>query len=403
MSRKKVALVTTWFPPKHSVATNRMLAFAEYLSEEFDVTVFALDDSTYSKEWSENVHVNYVQSKSLFDLLRSNTKDSKFKHKAKTALRIILSKFVSNPLLKWQNGVTKVLKRAHQKSKFDVIISSYAPQEAHLAALAFIQENPEVKWIADMRDEMSKNPGISEQTKRHYEIIEAAINQYATAILSVSKPILDDFKMLCPKVARFAEIRNGFNHDVVPIEYVGNEVFTIGYFGSFYGGRKPVTFFQALEHLVATRKDFDFRFIVVGAHKNFDIPSQLVSKVIFVESLPYQQAIAKMMEMDLNVVIHPRSNQKGVFTGKLFDYLSVNRPVLACVDKDDVAADLIREMKAGYVAECNDFQENVEQIESAFDAWKNKTVEAISEANRMSLHRKSQVRKLKDLINTFWV
>lgn len=398
--RKHIALVTTWFPPKQSVATNRMMAFAEYLSEDFDVTVFALDDSSHAKQWSAHVWVNYVQSKSLFDLIRSNTKDSKLKHKFKTGLRVLLGKFVSNPLMKWQQGVTAALEKTHRENPFDVVISSYAPQEAHLAALEFIKKHNSVKWVADMRDEMSKNPGIPEQQRKKYQAIEAEINKYGSAILSVSQPIIDDFKALCPQIQLFVEVRNGFNHAVIPENYQPNEVFTLGYFGSFYGGRKPVTFFQALERLVEKRTDFDFNFVVVGAHKNFEIPAQLTHKVHFIEALPYQDAIKKMMEMDLNVVIHPRSNQKGVFTGKLFDYLSVNRPVLACVDSDDVAAQLIREMDAGYVAECNDLTDNVEQIERAFDAWKSHQVKGISETNRISLHRKSQVNKLKELINT---
>jgi glycosyltransferase involved in cell wall biosynthesis len=399
-NRKQIALVTTWFPPKQSVATNRMLAFAEYLSEDFEIIVFALDDSNHSKEWAPHIQVNYIQSKSLFDLIRSNTKDSKFKHTVKTALRVMLSKFVSNPLKNWQKGVTDALQQSHTFHPFDLIISSYAPQEAHLAALNFIRNNRDVKWIADMRDEMSKNPGIKSSQKIAYQKIEADINQFASAILSVSKPILDDFRLLCPNVAHFAEVRNGYNHSVVPMKHVGNSLFTIGYFGSFYGGRNPSTFFQALEYLIEKRPDFDFRFVVVGAHKNFDIPSRLLQKITFVESLPYKQAIEKMMEMDLNVVIHPRSNQKGVFTGKLFDYLSVKRPVLACVDKDDVAAQLILEMNAGYVAECNDLQENISQIERAFEDWKKGDWKTISEENRISLHRKSQVHILKELIKT---
>lgn len=397
---KRVALVTTWFPPKQSVATNRMLAFAEYLSEDFEITVFALDDNTHSIQWSEFIQVNYIQSKSLFDLIRSNPKDSKLKHKFKTGLRVLLSKFVSNPLMKWQKGVSAALEIKHQENPFDLVISSYAPQEAHLAALHFIKKNKTVKWIADMRDEMSKNPGIPEIQKKRYQEIENEINSYASAILSVSEPIIDDFKTLCPNIKFFEEIRNGFNHDYAPRPYAKNTVFTIGYFGSFYGGRKPVTFFQALEQLVSTLPEFDFKFVVVGAHKNFDIPGNLLSKVEFVHALPYQQAILRMMEMDLNVVIHPRSEQKGVFTGKLFDYLSVSRPVLACVDKDDVAAKLLRDTNAGYVAECNDLDENIEQISQAFYDWKSGEIKAISEEDRVSLHRKSQVNKLKQLINT---
>ena len=47
--------------------------------------------------------------------------------------------------------------------------------------------------------------------------------------------------------------------------------------------------------------------------------------------------------MDFNLFVHPRSERKGVYTGKLFDYISAAKPILACVDKDDVAAKMIEE------------------------------------------------------------
>lgn len=399
-SRKHIALVTTWFPPQQSVATNRMLAFAEYLSEDFKVSVFAFDQTAHQMHWNENITIHFLASKSIIDKLKSNQKDNKFKHNVKTAIRILLKKVVKDPLKKWQESVTNSLIREHKLIPFECIISSYAPQEAHLAALNFCSENPDVKWIADMRDEMSKNPGVSKQQKGYFERIEAEINRHATAITTVSQPILDDFKALCPDIQFFEEIRNGFNHNLKNDFMHQNDVFSIGYFGSFYGGRKPVTFFKALEELVVEKPDFTFEFHVVGAHRNFHIPSQFDSMVHFKPALNYLDAIQLMMKMDANVVLHPRSNQKGVFTGKLFDYISVQVPVIACVDAEDVAAKLVLEMNAGYVAECDDLEANKKAIYQAFTDWSNQHVKRVSEVDRLSLHRKSQIEKLKLLINT---
>lgn len=397
-NRKNIALITTWFPPQKSVATNRMLAFTEYLSEEFDITVFALDNATHSKQWKDGVFVQYIQSKSWVDRLKSNSTDSKLKHKIKTAIRVILSKVTKNPLAKWQKRCVSKLTERHNKKPFDLIISSYAPQETHLAALEFVKKFPNVKWIADMRDEMSKNPGISTQIAKQYREIETEINQYATALTTVSEPILNDFKTLCPDIQCFEEVRNGFNHEFEPIGRIKNDKFTLGYFGTFYGSRKATILFKALENIATKRADFDFEFIIVGASNNFNIPNQFKEKVKLIETMSYEEAIRKMMHMDLNIVLHPRSTNKGVFTGKLFDYISVGRPVLACVDTDDVAAKLVLDLAAGYVAEFDDESENTVAIEKAFDDWLQNKMPQVSEENRLSLHRKNQVYKLSELI-----
>lgn len=399
MEKKRIALVTTWFPPQQSVATNRMLAFAEFLSEKNEVIVFGLGPENKTGSWSENVTVHYFKANSVIDKLRSKQSDPRFVHLCKTAIKIVLTKVTRNPLSKWQAEVTKKLSEEHAKNPFDVVISSFAPQETHLAVVGFMKDHPSVRWIADMRDEMSMNPGLDNLQKQRMREVEQQIDQYATAITSVSQPILDDFKKLCPHVKYFGEIRNGFNHSLVNSRENSNSRFTMGYFGSFYGGRKPVTFFSALEELKKEHPDFDFEFHIVGAHRNFEIPNSVADNVLFLPPLKYEDAIKKMMTMDANLVIHPRSEQKGVFTGKLFDYISVNVPVLAFVDKDDVAAQLVLDFNAGYVGECNDKEVNKRAIWECYIDWKNNKVKIVSEENRMSLHRKNQVAKLQLLID----
>jgi glycosyltransferase involved in cell wall biosynthesis len=399
-SKRHIALVTTWFPPQQSVATNRMLAFVEFLSENYTVTVFALGPHAEIKKWSDNVEVHYFRARSIVDKLRSKQTDHRIIHLSKTAAKVLMSKVTKDPLSRWQTEVTKSLFLVHEKRPFDLVISSFAPQETHLATAGFVRENKGVKWIADMRDEMSMNPGLNDQQKARMRQIELLVDKYAAAITSVSDPIVQDFKRLCPNVRHFEEIRNGFNHNLINDHSHKNEVFTFGYFGSFYGGRKPVTFFAALEALKKEHPDFQFEFHIVGAHRNFDIPSGLSSFVKFLPPLPYQQAIEKMMTMDANLVLHPRSEQKGVFTGKLFDYISVNQPVIACVDKDDVAAKLVNELNIGYVAECTDLSENKTALWQAYQDWKNGNIKHISEEQRMAQHRKTQVGKMQELIET---
>jgi hypothetical protein len=399
-SKQRIALITTWFPPQKSVATNRMLAFAEYLSPDYDLEVFCLDVTDATTTWNGTVKVHYSPSNRLLNRLKSSPQDARLKHQFKTLLRVIVGKFVPNPLNGWRRTTAGKLVQRHREQPFDLLISSFSPQETHLAVLDFCKEFPGIPWIADMRDEMSKNPNLNDSQQANLRTIEQAINRHASAITSVSWPIVDDFKVLCPDVAHVVEIRNGFNHDFRrdTAEPRGTAVFKLGYFGSFYGTRKPTVLFEALEDLLKTVPGFDFEMDIVGAHHNFAIPAALQQKVHMLPAMEYADAIRHMAKMDLNVQIHPRSEQKGVFTGKLFDYISVRKPVLALVDKEDVAAQLVNEMNAGYVAECLDVAENKVQLAAAFADWQQGVVKMASAADVESLHRRFQVGKLKALI-----
>jgi hypothetical protein len=120
---------------------------------------------------------------------------------------------------------------------------------------------------------------------------------------------------------------------------------------------------------------------------------------VLLPPLKYLEAIHKMAEMDLNIQLHPRSEQKGIFTGKLFDYISVQKPVLALVDSEDVAAQLINEFNCGYVAEFSELEENKNMLLAAFTDWENHKLKFATNEQVESLHRNKQVEKLMKLIN----
>ncbi len=400
-SKKRIALITTWFPPHNSVATNRMLSFVEFLSPYFEIDVYALNSNEEKISWNKNVTVYYSKSNQLIEFFKNNPKDSRNKHKVKTGINIILRKFIKNPLNSWKKSITQKLEFNHTVSAYDLIISSFSPQEAHLVAIDFCKKFHEVPWIADMRDEMSKNPNFSLQQRKFLSEIEYEINKFASCITTVSEPILEDFKLLCPNVLYFEEIRNGFNHDLKNLNKINEDTgtFKIGYFGTFYGDIKPHFFFEALSELLLNKELVNFEINLFGVYNNFTIPQNIIKFVNIKDKLPYTSAIEKMGEMNLNLLINPKTSRKGVFTGKLFDYISVQKPILALVDKVDVAAKLILEFECGYVAEYNNVEEIKSCISKAIDDWKLGTIKKATDEQKDSLHRKFQVEKMKLLID----
>ncbi|MGV3629942.1 MAG: hypothetical protein ACO1O6_01975 [Bacteroidota bacterium] len=397
---KRIALITTWFPPNQSVATNRMLAFVSYLDPAYAIDVYGLAPREGKEQLDARTRVIHTASGGLLEKLKSKQSDGKLKHKLKTLFRIILRSALKNPLASWQKASLKKLVQEHQQTPYDVIISSYAPQEAHLVAIGFKKMFPDVPWIADMRDEMSKNPGFSSKQQGELRVIEQEVNRYAQAICSVSAPILDDFRKLCPQVEHFEEIRNGFDHDFQR-DLSRNEKsasFKMGYFGIFYGERKPSYLFDAIEALQRSGELGRVEVNIYGAHQNFQVPPALKPFVKLHPPLAYRDAIAAMAEQDINVQIDPRSIRKGVYTGKLFDYISVQRPVLSLVDKDDVAAQLVLELDCGYVAECSRPDEITAALRTAYQDWLNGREKYAETEQKNKLHRRYQVEKLNRLI-----
>ena len=103
--------------------------------------------------------------------------------------------------------------------------------------------------------------------------------------------------------------------------------------------------------------------------------------------------------MDANLVIHPTTQRKGVYTGKLFDYISARKPILALMDESDVAAQLIRDFDCGYICDNSNIQGIKQQILDIQLDKLNQVAKVASQTNIDSLHRSQGVDVLKKIIN----
>lgn len=397
MSKKRIALISVWFAPNNGVAVNRMNSFAKYLGESYELEIFTLGKSTKTEVMSFGT-VHYFSTSKLMDKLEHNSSDGKLKHFFKTALNVLAIKLGVSKYETWRKKAKKSVFNQHSQKSFDIVISSYAPVEPHDIAFDLKQAFPNLQWIADMRDEMSKNPFISDRVQKVLRQKELKFANEIDAVLTVSEPILVDFKSIFPKVNYFEEVRNGFDHSVKPSKGF-NDKFTIVYAGTFYSSNKPVLFFKQLVALMKSGEiGTDIQLKFVGTHKNFDIPVEIAPYVKFEPKVEYTKAIEFMKNADCNLIQCPPFDAKGRYTGKLFDYLSVERPILGLLDKEDVAAELIWEHNAGFVADFHNEDEIRKALLETYNLWKNKEYLPIDSTKTSELHRKHQVDKLKFLI-----
>ena len=384
------------------MASYRMNSFAKYLDRsKYQVTVVSLEHTGRATENIEFDDVNVYREpyNSFFRIRQQKRGDAKLKHKLYALNNKLISRFFTEDYPGWSESVVLRLKKIHKAQSIDLLISSYAPVDAHLAAFAFRKEYSNVKWIADMRDEMSQNPFLSVRSKSRLYDLEKKISEYIDALTTVSAPILEGFKTIMSNDRiLFQEIRNGFDHELQPVGNFNPE-FTFLYAGTFYGKRKPDTLFAAISELLAEGHLKDFKIELAGTHRNFSVPKELESHLEFLPHLTNAEAVERMMLADSNLLIHPPMGVKGVYTGKLFEYLSTGKPVLALVDTEDVAADLIREVNGGEVVDFYDRDAIKSAILTIYQNWEKQTLPKMKWDIIRQLHRRKQVELLEEVIN----
>lgn len=398
MDKKNILIISIYYPPIASIASNRIESFAKYLDKEkYNVFVHTLD----SKEEYilDKVKVSRVDNNALLQPLLFTKRTNKFLHYSKVIYNKLLKYFFKNEYRVWISESLRILPEVIKENNIDVILSTYAPTAPHLAALELKKRFPHLKWIADMRDEMSKGVSLSKKTQKEYQDLEQEIFKYANAVTSVSKPIVDEFQEMClNNKVLFREIRNGYDFDLLE-STKNNSNFTITYTGNFYGGRNPINFLQALANVVEKHNLKNIKVQFVGVKTHFDIPKVLQDIVEIISSVAHDRAIEMMRQSDILLLIHPSNGRKGIFTGKIFEYLATLTPILALVDENDVASQLVNDANAGYVSDNADIDKIEQKILDAYDEWVNKKPRKFNTEVITKHHRKEQVKRLEHLIS----
>lgn len=400
---KKILIVSCISTDKQS-AFQRINGFVSYLSEfGHDVEVVALKSSN-GTSFSDfmSVPVHDISNESCVSYFNLTGKDCFAVHKIKAGFNLLLNMTGFERYKKWKVEAESVVRNLLTNKNFDVVISSYAPEAAHEVILKLKSNFPHVKWVADMRDEMSHSPYLKPRQKEKLFKIEQDILNTADAIVSVSKPIIDGFleNSKNPDLI-FREVRNGYNYKPIlhkkvnPGSYSGK--CKLAFLGTFYGDILPNTLFSAIKLLGDDACYFDVKFI--GTNSGVLIPSELSGIVTKCEPIAYDDAVDNMKyKQDGLLLILPNSGRRGVYSGKVFEYMASGTPILGILDPTDVAADLIEESCTGYVADFNRPDKIAEMLMAFLEQWRLGVDVRVNEEVVLDHHRRRQVSKLNNLI-----
>jgi len=397
--KKNILIISIYYPPIQSIASNRIYSFAKYLNKDrYKIFVHTLDERKDFHNDLMDVSISRIKNNTLFKPLTFLKRTNKIVHYSKVCYNMMVKRFTRNSYHAWINESFKLLKVKIKEENIDLILSSFSPDASHLLALKLKKEFPHLRWIADMRDEMSCSPYIDVVTKAHYAELEQQIFKYANALISVSKPIVDEFQAICQEENfLFTEIRNGYDFPLEEKE-ISNDALILTYMGNFYGDRNPMNFFKAMSLFMGKNSDAKLKVQFVGVKTHFEIPSLLTDMIAILPSVDHVNAVKLMKQSDALLLVHPSNGRKGIFTGKLFEYLGALKPIIALIDEEDVAAKLIMACNAGYVSDNSNIEKIEENIALMYDAYIQKKERTFNVELIEKHHRKEQVKRLEILI-----
>jgi glycosyltransferase involved in cell wall biosynthesis len=255
----------------------------------------------------------------------------------------------------WLPYATRDLSKLIGSWKPELILASSPPPTGLLVA-HHVAKKYKVPWVADLRDLWVDHQYYNQPHGRQLieEKLERHVFSSATAFVTVSEPLADTLRRKYGKPT--AVVLNGFDpadYPRAPLTISGNDELKILYTGVIYRGRQdPSPLFKALKLL-----GDDARKIKVVFYGSFlggvlDLAARHgVEHLVEVNSpVPYRESLRMQTEADLLLLLlWTDKDERGVYTGKLFEYVGARRPILALGGEDNVAADFIQERSAGTV------------------------------------------------------
>ena len=245
-----------------------------------------------------------------------------------------------------------------KRERFDCVITTSPPASAHLIGLALRSYGP--AWIADFRD------GWTFETQRsgwaHPWLgtidrgLERVVARRADAVSAVTQPIADDFARRFGRPV--ATITNGFDPDAVRhtdddgIGHLSADRRSLVHTGTLsYGGRsiQPLVDAFRILHGISPAAAETLEIALVGpvtdAERDAVKRAGMSHAFSLTGALSHDEALAVQRAADgLLVITGP--GQTGVATGKLYEYMAANRPILVIGD-DTAAAQIVQRAGAG--------------------------------------------------------
>jgi len=372
----KVLIVAYHFPPRPTVASLRPLGLARYLPEfgwEAIILTAALPGRPNPQlevvETQRRDSLALGWGKRLFKLDPEQTlmaQIAQLKSRLKirserSPLDLLLAAIgeitaYPDPQKGWRHFGIQAGKDVLQQQPIKAIISTSPPVTSHIIAKELKGEF-KIPWVADFRDLWTQNyyypySPLRRMTERKLELKTLAA---ADALVTVSQPVAAELAKLHEQKPIYT-ITNGFDPAEVNTT-PGNltDKFTITYTGNLYPGKQsPEPLFAALRDLISqgsiNANAIEVRFYGVEAGW-IDKQAERYGLIAIVKQfgmVPREIALNKQRESQLLLLLKWNdTQQRGVYTAKIFEYLAARRPILAVGGFHDVVSELLDETKAG--------------------------------------------------------
>jgi len=421
-SKKKVLIITYYWPPSGGSGVQRWLKFSKYLRDfNIEPVIYTVDNPSYPiKDTSleseiplglEVLKQPIFEPNSFLSIFGNNKKKESagFLNPNPTLLGrffqyVRANYFIPDARKFWIKPSVKFLSNYLKNNEIDVVITTGPPHSMHIIGLA-LRDKFKIKWISDFRDPWTEIdyfqqlPLTKKANKKHHQL-EQEVLEKSDMVIVVGETMKKKFLKHNHNIE---VLTNGFDsyENSLTIELDSN--FSITHVGLMNADRNPTILWEVLYEISSENIDFknNLRIKFIGKIDDTVIQDIQVFNTNNIVRIPYldhdevrkYQASSQVLLLSINHV----PSAKGIITGKIFEYLQAKRPILGIGPEDGDAAAILKKTNAGNIVGFNNKVELKAAVLKLYKDFKEEKL-FVKSINIEQFHRKNITRQLAQVI-----
>ncbi len=430
--RKKVLIISYYWPPAGGISVLRSLKIAKYLREfGWEPIIYTLNNPQYPiTDESNTVHIpknltvlrksgidffkfykkisGRKKNDPLFNVLNTHDKSPSILHHM--AVWIRSNFFIPDARFLWIKPSVRFLLEYIEKNPIDAIFSD-GPPHTNTRIACLLSKETGIPWLADFQDPWTqvdyyKLLYLTKWADNIHHRQEQEVFKYASKITIVSTTWKKDIETIGAK--NVSLIPWGYDDDdFININYQSTNSFMICHIGLLGKDRLPETFIKALGELCKENDEFkkllDLRFIgsVDFSLKNISAQEGLTENTSFIEQINRTEALELTSCAQIQLLLlNKASNAKGRVPGKLFEYLRANRSILCLGPIDSDVAKIITETASGNTLDYDDIKSIKKYLLQLFNQYLETGNITINQKNLENYSIKKLTGEIAGFLNT---
>lgn len=403
----KALLITIGYVPyafSEALCNAKLVYALQQRGWEVDVISRVDDGHNYSTEWQEP-----------WMCLKPHTHEIVYSlgNKITRTLDLLWStmKMGGYPLagIRWARRAYEQAVELHKEKHYDVILTRSPSDVPHIVGYK-LKKRFGVRWIANWND-----PSATiwpEPYTHHFSASKAKmLEKYTIQCLKAadvntfpSQSLLDHF------TAHFPFLRNQ-ETKVIPHIALWESLYTstkrekkdklyLCHSGNLSAERNPELLFRAMREMVDegyTRMQLDIMGHINDYTRDLIDKYRLANYVGCAGSFPYLEALTRLLDYDVLVLLEARLQRGIFFASKFTDYAQSTRPILAVSPKEGFAHDMITKFGGGICVDNEDYQDIKRGLSELYKIWESNSLK--TSYNTQKLYEEFSAQKVVDIYN----